>query len=109
MELHGREVTIELDDQYITPEAQLISLWENNRHSLTGYLENALYGIHGLVRNVNSYDPVQAKVFIYGHDKDSSHVYSDTLSGNFVRFLDSGFMESYIFSCGLSRYDNQLI
>lgn len=89
-ELQGREVTIELDDQYITPAAQLTLLWQNNWRSLLGYLENALYGIHGLVLNANSSAPVPARVFIMGHDKDSSHVYSDTLSGSFVRLLAPG-------------------
>ena len=89
-ELHGREVTIELDDQFITPAAQLTLLWQNNWHSLLGYLENALYGIHGLVCSVDSHAPVPAKVFIVGHDKDSSQVYSDTLTGSFVRLLAPG-------------------
>ena len=89
-ELHGREVTIELDDQYITPPAQLTLLWQNNWHSLIGYLENALFGIHGKVRNATSLGPVAAKVFIQGHDTDSSQVYSDTLSGSFVRYLSPG-------------------
>ena len=89
-ELHGREVTIELDDQFVTPAAQLPLLWHYNYLSLLGYLENALYGIHGLVRNINTQAPVPAKVFISGHDKDSSEVYSDTLTGSFVRFLPTG-------------------
>ena len=89
-ELQGREVTIEVDDQYVTPAAQLTLLWQNNWHSLLGYLENALFGIHGLVRNSNSHVPVAAKIFISGHDTDSSHVYSDTLTGSFVRFLAPG-------------------
>ena len=89
-ELHGREVTIELDNQSATPAPQLTLLWQNNWHSLIGYLENALYGIHGLVRDVNSHEPVPAKVYITGHDKDSSEVYSDTLTGSFERFLYSG-------------------
>lgn len=89
-ELHGREVTIEIDDQYVTPPAQLTLLWQNNWHSLLGYIENALYGIHGMVRNVHTHAPVPAKVFISGHDKDSSQVYSDTLTGSFVRFLAPG-------------------
>jgi hypothetical protein len=89
-ELHGREVTIELDDQFITPEAQLSLLWQNNWHSLIGYIENALYSVHGHVENVNTHLPVPAKVFIEGHDKDSSQVYSDTLTGNFIRFLEPG-------------------
>ena len=50
-ELQGREVTIELDDEYVTPAAQLNSLWEYNCRSLLGYLENALYGIHGYVKD----------------------------------------------------------
>lgn len=89
-ELQGREVTIELDDQFITPSAQLPLLWNNNWHSLLGYLENALYGIHGMVRNINTQAPLPAKVFIDGYDKDSSQVYSDTLTGRFVRFLSPG-------------------
>jgi Zinc carboxypeptidase/Secretion system C-terminal sorting domain len=89
-ELHGREVTIELDDQYITPAPQLPLLWQNNYRSLLGYLENALYGIHGLVSNASTHSPVPAKVFISGHDIDSSQVYSDTLTGSFVRFLSPG-------------------
>jgi hypothetical protein len=89
-ELHGREVTIELDDQYKTPEAQLPLLWQNNWHSLLGYLENALYGIYGHVESSVTHTPLSAKVFIEGHDKDSSQVYSDTLTGNFIRFLADG-------------------
>lgn len=88
--LHGREVTIELDNQYITPVSQLSVLWEANRRSLLGYLENALYGIHGIVLDSASSAPVAAEVFIKGHDTDSSQVYSDTISGFFVRFLTPG-------------------
>jgi hypothetical protein len=89
-ELQGREVTIELDDQFVTPASQLTLLWQNNWHSLLGYLENALYGIHGKVRNINSLVPVSAKVFIKGYDRDSSQVYSDSLTGSFQRFLNPG-------------------
>jgi hypothetical protein len=89
-ELQGREVTIELDYQYITPAAQLPLLWQNNWRSLLAYLENALYGIHGLVLSANTSAPVPAKIFIAGHDIDSSQVYSDSLSGRFTRFLSPG-------------------
>jgi hypothetical protein len=89
-ELHGRELTIELDFDYITPTAQLNSLWEYNWRSMLGYLENSLYGIHGLVRDAHTSAPVPARIFIIGHDKDSSHVYSDTLTGSFVRLIAPG-------------------
>lgn len=89
-ELQGREVTIELDDIKLTPAAQLALLWQYNRQSLLGYLENALYGIHGKVIDYTTKLPVSAKIFIAGHDKDSSHIYADTLSGRFVRMLSPG-------------------
>jgi hypothetical protein len=89
-ELQGREVTIELDNITPTPAAQLELLWQNNWHSLLVYLENALYGVHGLVRDAHTSGPVPAKVFISGHDLDSSHVYSDTLTGRFIRLIAPG-------------------
>jgi hypothetical protein len=89
-ERHGREVTIEIDYTKITPSVQLDLLWQYNYRSFLGYLENALYGIHGIVRDAHTSGPVPAKIFITGHDKDSSHVYSDTLTGRFIRFLYPG-------------------
>lgn len=89
-ELHGREVTIELDITKETPAAQLPLLWDYNYRSFLGYLENAFYGIHGRVTDKDTGQPVRAKIYIAGHDKDSSHVYSDSLYGSFVRMLSSG-------------------
>ncbi len=89
-ELQGREVTIELVNSYVTSVDQLDPLWQYNRRSLLGYLENALYGIHGIVKNAITGDPVAAKIFINGHDKDSSHVYSNNVTGSFIRLLAPG-------------------
>jgi|WetSurMetagenome_2_1015567.scaffolds.fasta_scaffold02280_2 murein tripeptide amidase MpaA len=92
-ELQGREVTIELDNQYVTPAAQLPLLWQYNWRSLIGYLENALYGINGHVINNNTSAPVNAEVFIDGHDRDSSQVYSDKTTGSFTRLLYPGYWD----------------
>ena len=89
-ELQGREVTIEIDRNFITPAERLEELWEFNRESLLGYLEIALSGIHGRVTDFMSGLPVPAAVTISSHDKDNSHVYADTLTGRFVRFLGPG-------------------
>lgn len=89
-ELQGREVTIELDFTKFTLPAQLELLWLYNWRSLIGYLENALYGVHGQVIDEQTAQPVPAKIFITGHDKDNSHIYSDTLSGSFARLLAPG-------------------
>lgn len=91
-DLQGREVTIELDDTKLTPAASLNTLWEYNRRSLLAYLGNALYGIHGKVTSSITGEPLPAKVFIPDHDTDTdnSHIYSDTLTGNFVRLTAAG-------------------
>lgn len=89
-ERQGREVTIELDNTFVTPAANLQLLWSYNWKSLLGYLENALYGIHGIVKDKITSKPVAARIFITGHDADSSHIYSDTLTGSFVRLLYAG-------------------
>jgi hypothetical protein len=89
-ELQGREVTIELDDAYVTPASQLDNLWNYNYRSLLRYISNALYGIHGKILDNTDLQPVAAKIYISGHDTDSSHVYSDTLNGSFVRMLAPG-------------------
>jgi hypothetical protein len=105
-ELQGREVTIELDAIKLTPAAQLGLLWLYNRNSLLGYIENALYGIHGLVRDSATYAPVMAKVFISNHDKDSSHVYSDTIHGAFTRMLAPG---TYTLTFSAEGYKSKVI
>jgi hypothetical protein len=89
-ELQGREVTIEIDNTKETPPAQLELLWQYNWRSFLGYLENAMYGIHGVVRDAHNSLPVAARVYISGHDKDSSQVYSDTLNGKFTRLISPG-------------------
>jgi hypothetical protein len=99
-ELQGREVTIELDDEFVTPAANLNSLWEYNRRSLTGFLQNALYGIHGYVSDINTGDPVAARIFIQNHDKDSSHIYSDPLTGSFTRLLSPGLWDLTVSASG---------
>jgi hypothetical protein len=83
-------VTIEIDDIRMTPGPDLESLWNWNYRSLLRYLGEVLYGIHGVVTDADNGNPVGARIFITGHDSDSSHVYSDTLTGRFCRLLATG-------------------
>jgi len=105
-ELQGREVTIELDDTKETPAAQLPLLWDYNYRSLLGFLENACYGIHGRVVDDITGEPVKAGIFISGHDRDSSHVYSDSLTGKFVRMLSPGTYDLRVSAAG---YDTGIV
>jgi hypothetical protein len=43
-----------------------------------------------LVQSSVTSAPVPSKIYIADHDKDSSQVYSDTISGRFVRMLEPG-------------------
>ncbi|MRR19850.1 hypothetical protein EG827_06620 [bacterium] len=88
--LGGREVTIEIDDTRMTPGSNLEALWNWNHRSLIRYIAEALYGVRGIVTDAATGDPLCAKVFIEGHDTDSSHVYSDTLTGDYYRYLYPG-------------------
>jgi len=85
--LGGREVTIEIDETKMTPGSNLSMLWEWNYRSLLRYIAEALDGVRGSVTDAGTGDPLSAKIFIKGHDADSSHIYSDTLTGNSSLYL----------------------
>ncbi len=88
--LGGREVTIELDGEKMTPGTALGLMWEWNYRSLLGYLAEALTGVQGTVTGNDTGDPLTAQVLITGHDADSSHVWSDSATGSYVRLLPPG-------------------
>jgi len=87
---HCREVTIELSDMKLLPTTQLVDHWNYNYSSLLNYIEEAGYGLHGLVTDSVTGDPLPAKIYISGFDKDSSHVYTDPQVGDYHRLLKSG-------------------
>lgn len=98
---HCRESTIELSDAYILPTSQLIPYWNYNYRSLLNYIEQAGYGLHGMVTDSLSGDPLYAKIFISGFDKDSSQVYTDPQIGDYHRLLKGG---SYSVTYSASGY-----
>jgi len=89
-ERRGREVTVELSEDFILPAAQLPTYWAYNRKSLVQYLENALNGIRGIVTDAQSGLPLQAAVKVLGHDKDNSEVWTDPDVGDYHRMIETG-------------------
>lgn len=85
-----RECTIELSHTKLLPTSQLIAHWNYNYKSLLNYMQEALYGITGTVTDSVTGLPVKARVFIAGHDIDSSNVYSDSLFGKYYRPIFTG-------------------
>lgn len=90
---HGRECTIEISDAYIYPPSQLPVLWEYNYRSFLNYMRQCAFGVSGVVSDSVTGDPIKAKVWILGHDLDSSHVYSSLPAGDFHRLLYAGTYE----------------
>ncbi|MCK9618255.1 MAG: PKD domain-containing protein [Lentimicrobiaceae bacterium] len=85
-----REVTIELSSTKLLNASQLPAYWNYDYRSFLNYMEQSLYGIRGVVTDAVTGLPVCAKVFIPGHDDDSSFVYSSTESGDYHRLIKAG-------------------
>ena len=85
-----REVTIELSDVKLIPESELENHWEYNYRSLLNYMEQATYGIRGVVTDGETGNAVEAEVVIEGHDQDNSAVFSSLPVGNYYRLIKAG-------------------
>ena len=85
-----REVTIELSSVKLLSASQLPAHWEYNRLSFIGYLENALYGIKGIVTDSATGLPMAATISVLDHDEDSSEVYTDPDVGDYHRMIEAG-------------------
>ena len=85
-----REVTLEISDIKTLPVSQLIPYWNYNYRSFMNYLKESHYGFTGIITDTVTDLPVAAKVFIQGHDKDFSEVYSKLPSGFYTRPIYEG-------------------
>ncbi|HER00590.1 MAG TPA: hypothetical protein ENO22_14730 [candidate division Zixibacteria bacterium] len=88
----SREVTMEISSTKLLPASQLPAWWGYLRVSLLDWLEQALYGIRGVVTDANTGLPVHAMVRVIGHDSDtdSSMVYTDPEVGDYHRMIEAG-------------------
>ncbi len=103
--LHGREVTLELDNTKLTPAGNLLSLWDYNKHSLLNYMEEVMWGLGGYVIDYTSGVPVPAKIEITGHDDEYAYTYTDSSTGYFRRPIAAGTWELQVTAAG---YDTLL-
>ncbi|MCK4407849.1 MAG: T9SS type A sorting domain-containing protein, partial [Bacteroidales bacterium] len=88
-----REFTLELSDIKILPANQLPAFWDYNYRSFLNYIEQINYGIRGIITDSITGDPIEAEVYIDGHDIDSSWVYSSLPIGNYYRPIYAGTYE----------------
>lgn len=85
-----REVTIECSNSYTPSGSQLPNFWNYNHNSMLTYLEEVLYGIHGVVTDSVTGQPiVGATITIEGHDHHGSSVTSHEV-GDYHRPIKGG-------------------
>jgi len=87
---HCREMTVELSNTKLLDVEDLNAYWGYNEEALMLYMEQALYGFHGVVTDGCSGDPVVAKIEILNHDRDGSEVYSSADVGDYHRPVYAG-------------------
>lgn len=85
-----REVTIECSTVKCPSASSLPSFWDYNYNSIFAYMNQALCGIHGTVKDAETKQPLHATIEILNHDQDYSIVESQLPLGNFHRPINAG-------------------
>ncbi len=86
----GREVTIELSETKLIPEASFDAYYNYNRDAILGYIDEARFGIRGIITDAATGQPLAASVEIGNHDVDRSGVWTNPQMGDYHRFLSPG-------------------
>ncbi len=87
--LQGREITLELSLEKFPPANELNRFWNINYRPLINYMAQARYGVRGRVYSAGDGQALEARIYIPGHDRDSSAVFSNS-KGIFHRYLSEG-------------------
>lgn len=100
---HCREYTLEISNTKLPPADQLPDYWEYNYRSFLNYIRQAGYGIRGRVRDASTGDPLEAIMFVEGHDIDNSWVASNQ-EGWYFRPLYEGTYDISFFAPAYEEY-----
>ncbi|MHC4462656.1 MAG: M14 family zinc carboxypeptidase [Planctomycetota bacterium] len=98
--ISDNEVTIELSDIKIPPEAELPDFWNDNRESMLAYLEAVHSGIRGIVTDRVSGKPLWADIRVEGIGHP---VFSDPNVGDYHRMLLPGTYNLVVTAPGYKR------
>lgn len=103
---HCREVTLELSVSKLLAAAQLPNYWNYLYRSFLNNIEQAMYGVKGIITDDCTGQPVKALVTVNSHDADSTQVYSSLPVGNYHRPIYAG---TWSFSYSANGYQTQTI
>jgi len=85
-----REFTLELSNQKLLNPALLPAHWDYNYRSMLNYIRQSTYGVHGLVYDNATGEPIWAEVSIPGYDAFNSEITTSMPLGNYNRPLLAG-------------------
>ena len=88
--LGTRHVTIEVCEDKVLSSNQLPNYWNYVYHSFLNLVAEADNGIHGIVTDSLTGEPLQALVFIENHDIDHSYVETALPYGDYHRPVKAG-------------------
>ncbi len=81
------DLTLEVSNTKWPSSSTLLDYWDDNRESLLAFVESARAGIHGVVTNAITGEPVDAVISVDGIDKPVS---TDPDNGDFYKLLADG-------------------
>ena len=85
-----REVTIECSNDKTPNASELPKFWNYNHNSMLAYMEQCLNGVHGLVYDAETLQPIAgAAITVQGHDHHGSSVTTHNV-GDFHRPIKGG-------------------
>ena len=85
-----RELTIECSNDKLPNANQLPNFWNYNKASLFLYMNQCLYGVHGVVTDSITGEPLEATITVFDHDDQYSFVESHLPAGDFHRPIKGG-------------------
>ncbi len=97
---HCKEVTVELSETKLLSSDQLPVFWNILRKPLLQYILNAERGLQGIILD-SAGRPLHAHITLVGYDKDSSSIYTDSVTGAYFRPLLPGNYQVNISASGL--------
>ncbi|MBC7125201.1 MAG: carboxypeptidase regulatory-like domain-containing protein, partial [Bacteroidales bacterium] len=84
-----KEITIELSDVKLLASESLPAHWEYNRSALLYFLQNALFGFGGTVKNASN-QPLDAEIIVLNHDRLNSSAKTNPTTGQYYRLIQPG-------------------
>ena len=85
-----REVTIECSNVKMPNGSVLPNFWNYNKSALFLYMNQCIYGVHGIVTDSITGEPLDATVTVIDHDDEFSIVESHLPVGDFHRPIKGG-------------------